>query len=184
MRHIIILLSLLFSLSAFGQQLEKPGARVSDEAWFWFANARNDHGFTEAEAYEASQLKARPGVLSLPKGSAWKHGDRTVKVLPYPGVHHPRIGFLEGAIDPMRGTKVSVFAPWDDSSYFVVDVPEAIFSNLGLTFLAHTHIPTIWDEQNLPKDYDSDCSKLMLWTARGVRSAGRPGRSRERPGRS
>jgi hypothetical protein len=27
----------------------------------------------------------------------------------------------------------------------VLDVPEAIFSNLGLTFLAHTHIPTIWD---------------------------------------
>jgi hypothetical protein len=29
----------------------------------------------------------------------------------------------------------------------VVDLPEAIFSNLGLTFLAHRHIPTIWDYQ-------------------------------------
>lgn len=28
-----------------------------------------------------------------------------------------------------------------------MDVPEAIFSNLGLTYLAHTHIPTIWDKQ-------------------------------------
>jgi len=28
-------------------------------------------------------------------------------------------------------------------------VPEAIWSNLGLTYLAHTHIPTIWTEQNI-----------------------------------
>jgi len=34
-------------------------------------------------------------------------------------------------------------------SYVVVDLPEAIFSNLGLTFLAHTHIPTIWDARNI-----------------------------------
>ena len=30
----------------------------------------------------------------------------------------------------------------------LVDLPEAIFSNLGLLFLAHTHIPTIWNAQN------------------------------------
>ena len=48
---------------------------------------------------------------------------------------------------PQRDTKVSVFAPWDDGGYVVVDVPEAIFSNLGLTYLAHTHIPTLWDSQ-------------------------------------
>ena len=29
-----------------------------------------------------------------------------------------------------------------------MDLPEAIFSNLGLIFLAHTHVPTIWNEQN------------------------------------
>ena len=35
----------------------------------------------------------------------------------------------------------------------VVDVPEAVFSNLGLTYLAHTHIPTIWDDNatDLPR---------------------------------
>jgi len=70
-------------------------------------------------------------------------------VLPYPGGRHPRIGFLDGAVNPQRGTKVSVFAPWEDGGYVVVDLPEAIFSNLGLTFLAHTHIPTIWDEQDV-----------------------------------
>jgi hypothetical protein len=50
---------------------------------------------------------------------------------------------------PQRETKVSVFAPWADGGYVVVDVPEAIFSNLGLTYLAHTHIPTLWEQQGV-----------------------------------
>jgi hypothetical protein len=41
------------------------------------------------------------------------------------------------------------FLPWDPASYVVIDLPEAIFSNLGLTFLAHTDVPTIWDEKNI-----------------------------------
>jgi hypothetical protein len=68
-------------------------------------------------------------------------------VLPYPGGRHPRIGFLEGAIKPQRETKISVFTPWDSASYVVLDVPEAIWSHLGLLYLAHTHIPTLWSEQ-------------------------------------
>ena len=31
----------------------------------------------------------------------------------------------------------------------VADVPEAIWSNLGLTYLAHTHVPTIWNKSNV-----------------------------------
>jgi hypothetical protein len=31
----------------------------------------------------------------------------------------------------------------------VVDVPEAVFSNIGLLFLGHRHIPTIWEERGL-----------------------------------
>ena len=30
-----------------------------------------------------------------------------------------------------------------------VDLPEAIFSNLGLIYLAHTHVPTLWDRQGI-----------------------------------
>src|SRR5262249_12347387 len=60
------------------------------------------------------------------------------------GGRHPRIGFLDGAVNPQRETKLSVFAPWDEQSYVVVDLPEAIWSNLGLTYLAHTHLPTVW----------------------------------------
>jgi peptidoglycan/xylan/chitin deacetylase (PgdA/CDA1 family) len=76
-------------------------------------------------------------------------GTGKIRVLPYPGGRHPRIGFLEGAVLPQRGTKASIFSPWDPASYVVVDLPEAIFSNLGLTFLAHTDVPTIWDNQNI-----------------------------------
>lgn len=70
-------------------------------------------------------------------------------VLPYPGGRHPRIQFLEGAVRPQRETKVSIFTPWDETSYVVADVPEAIFSNLGLTYLAHTHVPTLWTQKGV-----------------------------------
>ena len=72
-----------------------------------------------------------------------------VEVLPYPGGRHPRKGFLEGAIDPLRGTKASVFLPWDPNSYVVVDLPELITSDEGHLFLAHTHVPTIWNDRDM-----------------------------------
>jgi hypothetical protein len=71
-----------------------------------------------------------------------------VRVLPYPGGRPPRIGFNERAIDRLRGTKASIFLPWDPASYVVVDLPEAIFSNLGLLWLAHTDLPTLWNQNN------------------------------------
>ena len=49
--------------------------------------------------------------------------------------------FATARSTPQRETKVSIFTPWDDASYVVADVPEAIWSNLGLTYLAHTHVP-------------------------------------------
>jgi peptidoglycan/xylan/chitin deacetylase (PgdA/CDA1 family) len=73
--------------------------------------------------------------------------------LPYPGGRHPRIGFLDGAIRPQRETKFSLFAPWNDGSYLVVDLPEAIWMKQGdqreLLYLAHTDVPTIWDRQGV-----------------------------------
>ncbi len=74
-------------------------------------------------------------------------------VLPYPGGRHPRIGFLDGAIQPQRETKFSVFAPWKEGGYLVVDVPEAVWhlrnGKRELLYLAHTHVATIWDQQGL-----------------------------------
>ena len=79
-----------------------------------------------------------------PATSATRAAGDPLTVLPYPGGRHPRVGFLDGAVRPRRETKVSVFTPWDPARYVVVNVPEAIWSNLGLTYLAHTHVPTIW----------------------------------------
>src|SRR4030095_16642887 len=78
-----------------------------------------------------------------------RSGDGNLLVLPYPGGRHPRIGFLDGAVNPWRETKASIFLPWEGAGYVVVDLPEALWSNLGLTFLAHTHIPTVWDKQQV-----------------------------------
>ena len=111
----------------------------------------------------AAAMSASDALFSLRKDV------EGLEVWPYPGGRHPRIGFLDGAIDPQRETKISVFTPWDPHSYVVVDVPEAIWSNLGLTYLAHTHVPTVWTEKTvaLPKfewDRRSDGTLLLSRT--------------------
>ena len=125
------------------------------EPQFWLENMLVHHRYSWDEAaavfgWTTDELKAKASDLGVrtdlpaqpPQGGK-------VRVLPYPGGRHPRIGFLEGAINPQRGTKVSFFPPWKDGGYMVLDLPEAIFSNLGLTYLAHTHIPTFWSQQNV-----------------------------------
>jgi polysaccharide deacetylase len=108
---------------------------------YWVAVMQTHH-FTAAEAATAGGVTAAE-LAKLRKTEA-------SAVLPYPGGRPLRLGFQEGAINPLRGTKASVFLlPWDRDSYVVVDLPEAIFSNLGLLFLAHTHVPTIWNGKNV-----------------------------------
>jgi peptidoglycan/xylan/chitin deacetylase (PgdA/CDA1 family) len=101
-------------------------------------------GLSEAEV--TRELK-RLGVEPI------KADSDKLLVLPYPGGRHPRTGFRDGMIRPQRETKVSVFAPWADGGYAVADVPEAIwFEPSGkreLLYLAHTHVPTTWDKQNV-----------------------------------
>lgn len=131
----------------------------------WLQNMIIDHRLTPEELRLATGLHSQTAIdfvrefsdratslgpdKSSDANTAIDASDSLLKVLPFPGGRHPRRGFLEGAIDPQRETKISVFSPWDEKGYVVVDVPEAVFSNLGLTYLAHTHIPTIWDEQNI-----------------------------------
>ncbi len=127
----------------------------------WLDNMVRYHQFSPEEVAAATGLAEdeiaaalrrfdiRPGAVAQPA-----ENDPLI-VLPYPGGRHPRIGFLEGAIRPQRETKVSVFTPWAHdgrrwrADYVVCDIPEAIWSNLGLTYLAHTHIPTIWTKQGI-----------------------------------
>jgi hypothetical protein len=122
---------------------------------FWLRNMKLYHHFTNAEITSATGIPESEIEELLSKWDVkWdlvsnrRTGDPLL-VLPYPGGRHPRIGFLEGAVNPQRETKFSLFCPWDVSSYVVVDVPEAIFSNLGLTYLAHIHVPTIWTKQGI-----------------------------------
>jgi len=130
-----------------------------EELKYWLENMVWYHRFTNEEIRVATGLTENKIAGALKKfnirqGNRPKRvADASLLVLPYPGGRHPRIGFLDGAIDPQRETKFSVFTPWDANSYVVVDVPEAIWSNLGLTYLAHTHIDTIWSKQgiDLPK---------------------------------
>jgi len=120
----------------------------------WLDNMIIEHRFTANEVRSATGLEPKQAADEVRK-RALKAPDssKSIRVLPYPGGRHPRRGFLDGAINPQRETKISVFPPWKDGGYVVVDVPEAVFSNLGLTYLAHTHIPTIWDEleKSLPR---------------------------------
>jgi hypothetical protein len=130
-----------------------------DDLRAWLQNMVWHHGFTRAEIAEATGLSERAIDTALARFNITaatkprRSPGAPLLVLPYPGGRHPRIGFLDGARAPQRETKVSVFTPWDATSYVVLDVPEAIFTNLGLTYLAHTHVPTIWEKQNieLPK---------------------------------
>ncbi len=143
----LILLLLALPLAVSAGQL-RPTKDVA-ELRSWLANMVT-HQFTLAEMSEVTGLATNDLARALrDPGVRPVRATNSLLVLPYPGGRHPRCGFLDGAIDPQRETKFSVFLPWEAASYVVMDLPEAIFSNLGLTYLAHTHIPTIWSQQGV-----------------------------------
>lgn len=129
--------------------------RTDTDLRLWLENMVWHHGYNDAEVMEATGLtmkqvaEAKLRLNIQPNNKPARPADAPLLVLPYPGGRHPRTGFQDGAIWPQRETKVSVFTPWDDTGYVVVDVPEALWSNLGLTYLAHSHVPTIWDTQGV-----------------------------------
>jgi hypothetical protein len=136
------------------------GRRPADDKGlkFWLETAAA-HRFTAAETSAAlglseAEISAAQKRLGVTLENIQPRGkDDPLLVLPYPGGRHPRIGFLDGAVNPQRETKVSVFAPWKDGGYAVADIPEAIWHETSagrkLLYLAHTHVPTIWDEQKI-----------------------------------
>lgn len=131
-------------------QVESRTTANEGELRYWLDSMVRYHGFTDVEISAATGLSATDVRSRLDEWGIKpqsQKGRGSLLVLPWPGGRHPRIGFLEGAIRPQRETKVSVFTPWGDHDFVVVDVPEAIWSNLGLTYLAHTHIPTVFDKQ-------------------------------------
>lgn len=135
-------------------------AKGDEDLKYWLDNMLVHHRFTPTEAGAALGITAekvtsetkRLGINPSIRPES-KSGD-SLKILPYPGGRHPRVGFRDGAIRPQRETKASVFAPWENGGYAVADVPEAVWFEPApkkpeLLYLAHTHVPTIWDRQNL-----------------------------------
>jgi len=117
---------------------------------YWLENMIRYHRYTVAEAaavtgLNQAEIESRIADWKLRRNTP---GER-IRILPYPGGRHPRIEFREGAINPQRGTKTSVFLPWDPADYVVIDVPEVLFVDKDRIFLAHTYIPTIWNAQNV-----------------------------------
>lgn len=114
------------------------------------SDALTRFGLTSADGIGASAT--RPDATPTPI-AAQAEQPAVLRVLPYPGGRHPRTGFRDGALRPQRETKLSLFAPWEDGGYVVADFPEAIWwepaTGRELLYLAHTHVPTVWDRQQL-----------------------------------
>ena len=113
-------------------------------AWLGICAA---HGYSQVETAMATGREAPEIARLQPQVVAPRKPVDRLLLLPYPGGRHPRIGFLEGAIDPHRDTKCSVFLPWAGGGYAVIDVPEAVWCEKQLVYLAHKHIPTKWEKQ-------------------------------------
>ena len=150
-------IGMLVAATLHGQ--DSQTRRIGDETHLrdWMQNMLWHHRYTVEEIMQVTGMTKESVNTTLKRfdiseatypGRPAKH----LLVLPYPGGRHPRIGFLDGAVDPQRETKLSVFAPWDDRSYAVLDIPEAVWSNLGLTYLAHTHVETVWTKQGIALD--------------------------------
>ena len=129
-----------------------------DDCRYWLLNMVNRHGYSVREVGLATGF---PDTLvrsmidrycESAELARTPRNDGVLSIYPYPGGRHPRKGFQDGALSPQRETKISIFSPWNSRSYVVADVPEAIFSNLGLLYLAHSHIPTIWDKKGIRLD--------------------------------
>lgn len=156
-RPILLLVLFAATLPASAEDLPNQRPPTSDDDLrYWLQNMIWHHHFTDAEIQAATGLApdaiaaARERFRITPGTTPQRPADAPLLVLPYPGGRHPRLGFLDGAVDPQRETKLSIFTPWDPASYVVADIPEAIWSNLGLTYLAHTHVDTIWTKSDRP----------------------------------
>ncbi|MBN2294126.1 MAG: hypothetical protein JXM70_16990 [Pirellulales bacterium] len=161
----IALIGLLMLVQPLLAEEPKNVRPPKDEAdmRYWLENMVWYHHFTTDEIRSATGMSTERIESALKKFNISQKtkprraADAPLLVLPYPGGRHPRIGFLDGAILPQRETKISVFMPWDDTNYVVLDVPEAIWHNgprgRELYYLAHDYeLPTIWVRKGIRLD--------------------------------
>ncbi len=146
--------SLAMGTRTGAEGIEMTGRKPASEAEleYWLRVMAVDHHYSRREmAVALGQSPHAVGALLRTHGAALRRdpAPEPLRVLPYPGGRHPRLGFLDGAVNPQRDTKVSIFTPWDPASYVVVDTPEAIWANGELIYLAHTHVETRWTRQRI-----------------------------------
>ncbi|MBX9789242.1 MAG: hypothetical protein K2Y37_10035 [Pirellulales bacterium] len=157
-----------------GAPPRKPGD--GDELRRWLENMVWYHHYRVEEISAAMGMKPEEVTAAQrrfkihPDSRPPQQADQPLVMLPYPGGRHPRLGFRDGALRPRRETKFSVFTPWDPNSYVVIDLPEAIWSQHGLIWLAHEHVPTIWTKKGVelpqlewqrPGDHDLSLARRL-----------------------
>src|SRR5687768_7870548 len=80
------------------------------ELKFWLQNMVWYHQFTTEEIELAtglspSEIQKALEKFRISRETRPRQKNKNLLVLPYPGGRHPRIGFLDGAVDPQRETK-------------------------------------------------------------------------------
>jgi len=139
-----------------GFQYRTP--KSEKELRFWLENMVWHHGFSRDE------IRAATGLSKARIDEALRRYDiraetrpaparrSRLRILPWPGGRELTNWGGEVERSRQRETKATVFAPWDRTSYAVLDLPEAIWSNLGLVYLAHVDVPTIWTRRKINLD--------------------------------
>src|SRR6266571_1927601 len=99
---------------------------------FWLENMVWYHRFSVAEINAATGMSDDEITAALARfvigtnNKPTRSANAPLLVLPYPGGRHPRIGFLDGAVNPQRETKVSVLHHWVRRGKVAAVLPEAI----------------------------------------------------------
>src|SRR5438105_12236539 len=106
---VVLAMSGMPSFVLSGAEPNYPNARkpASDqELRDWLENMVWHHQFTTEEIQAATSLSDSDITAALkrfgiaPNTRPARKSESRLRVLPYPGGRHPRLGFLEGAIDP------------------------------------------------------------------------------------
>lgn len=139
--------------TAPGIESRKPSS--AGELRYWLENMVWNHRFTLDEMAAATGMAKAEIEEALKRFDIRSDNrpepskDGLVRIAPWPGGR--TVSNWPGEIERtrQRETKATVFTPWDPADYVVLDAPEAIWSNLGLVYLAHVDVPTIWTQQKV-----------------------------------
>src|SRR5436190_8661833 len=105
------------STSAQDAKSEARPARNDAELRTWLQRMVWHHGYSMEEMQSVLGLPKDEITAALakfdirPETKPKRASDGPLLLMPYPGGRHPRIGFLDGAVNPQRETKLSIFTP-------------------------------------------------------------------------